>query len=194
MFFCYACEWPLHRMQGSQFPGSPVSLALFRQERAAVRRERSSELEPRRRIVSCNSELDICSNPSTEIFPAAACGRQGGRLSTWQKISQNNQQDIQNITVRGFVWDPPSFCTSPDKCLKHSSLSLLNLCWSADASVTKWKLRRCVRVLIMRTYSTQRKIALTKISTGRLSPSLQRHLQLRPQQSAFELHQDLWQS
>lgn len=50
----------------------PVSLALFRQERAAVRRERSSELEPRRRIVSCNSELDICSNPSTEIFPAAA--------------------------------------------------------------------------------------------------------------------------
>lgn len=65
-------------MQGSQY--SPVSIALFRQERAEVRRERSSELEPRRLIVSCSSESDIRSNPSTKSFPAAACGGQGTRL------------------------------------------------------------------------------------------------------------------
>lgn len=66
---------------GSGIGSPPVSLALFRQERAAVRRERSSELEPRRLIVSCNSELDICSNPSTESFPAAAM---------WLKVTTNH--------------------------------------------------------------------------------------------------------
>lgn len=46
-----------------------------------MRREQSSELEPRRLIVSCSSELDICSNPSTESFPAAACkGQRGHQL------------------------------------------------------------------------------------------------------------------
>lgn len=50
----------------------PVSLALFRQDRAEVRSERSSELEPKRLIVPCSSELDICSKPSTESFLAVA--------------------------------------------------------------------------------------------------------------------------
>lgn len=59
-------------------PCLPVSSALFRQERAEVRRERSSGLELRRLMVSCSSESDLCWNPSTESFPAAACYTHGG--------------------------------------------------------------------------------------------------------------------
>lgn len=55
----------------------PASSALFRQERAEVRRERSSGLELRRLMVSCSSESDLCCNPSTESFPAAACRTHG---------------------------------------------------------------------------------------------------------------------
>jgi len=103
-------------------PGSPASLALFRQERAAVRRERSSELEPRRLMLSCNSELELCRKPSTERFPAAACRRRGG-----QKCC-SHEQNWQIVTRSVFVWGSTSLpcpwqCIS---CLIHIVAPALN--------------------------------------------------------------------
>ncbi len=73
---CSCSEWPPVNMQGSAcVPGLPVSLALFRQERAAVRPAGSPEFEARRLIVSCSSQLGVCSGPSTGSFPAAACSK-----------------------------------------------------------------------------------------------------------------------
>lgn len=88
-------------MQGSQY--SPVSIALLRQERAEVRRERSSELEPRRLIVSCSWESDICSNPSTQTFPAAACREQGRRQSNCNQATSKANTQGEGQSLRDFL-------------------------------------------------------------------------------------------
>ena len=107
--YCILCFF-MNDTNNFLLSGSPVSVALFRQERAAVRRDRSSELEPKRLIVSCSSELDICSNLSTESFPAAACrGQEDITFRTglnWSKLSLS-------IFKVGF------FFVCDDNCLLH---------------------------------------------------------------------------
>lgn len=67
----------------------PASLALFRQERAEARRERSSGLELRRLMVSCSSGSDHWRSPSTEGFPLAACRAGRGAPSASVKVTQH---------------------------------------------------------------------------------------------------------
>ncbi|TNN80777.1 hypothetical protein EYF80_009011 [Liparis tanakae] len=94
--------------------GSPP---VKEQERAAVRRERSSELEPRRLMLSCNSELELCRKPSTEGFSAAACRRRGG-----QKCC-SHQQNLQIVTRT---------VTQPDRSATVHYHVVASLCWTLE--------------------------------------------------------------
>lgn len=81
---------------------SPVSLALFRQERAAVRRERSSELEWRRLMSPRTSQSHVCRASSTPSLAAAALETRSEPLVRAQEMllcvgSAQNLQQLWNF-------------------------------------------------------------------------------------------------
>lgn len=74
----------------------PDSVALFRQERAAINLPHSSELEPSLRMVSLTWTPVICSKASRDSFASSACtgAAQGRRRRRFIKKKKKFQKAV----------------------------------------------------------------------------------------------------